>query len=146
MALFFFFSCDGDHRELHVLTQSCPTRRSADILQIAGEIVGKENIDISSAFVGTQPSAYPVNLIHLWTSGPHESVTKIKLKEDADYPIEEFKEELGARVKEEIPGAKISFEPGDLVDQVLNLGSRSEERRVGKECVRTCRSRWSRDH
>src|SRR3546814_10445386 len=24
--------------------------------------------------------------------------------------------------------------------------SRSEERRVGKECVSTCRSRWSRDH
>src|SRR3546814_15558439 len=23
---------------------------------------------------------------------------------------------------------------------------RSEERRVGKECVRTCRYRWSRDH
>src|SRR3546814_1465152 len=23
------------------------------------------------------------------------------------------------------------------------LGARSEERRVGKECVRTCRSRWS---
>src|SRR3546814_12990797 len=26
------------------------------------------------------------------------------------------------------------------------LGSRSEERRVGKECVSTCRSRWSPDH
>src|SRR3546814_17169705 len=26
------------------------------------------------------------------------------------------------------------------------LGVRSEERRVGKECVSTCRSRWSRDH
>src|SRR3546814_12299776 len=25
-------------------------------------------------------------------------------------------------------------------------GSRSEERRVGKECVSTCRSRWSLDH
>src|SRR3546814_15510874 len=25
-------------------------------------------------------------------------------------------------------------------------GSRSEERRVGKECVSTCRSRWSPDH
>src|SRR3546814_2753922 len=25
-------------------------------------------------------------------------------------------------------------------------GSRSEERRVGKECVSTCRSRWSSDH
>src|SRR3546814_3993850 len=26
------------------------------------------------------------------------------------------------------------------------LASRSEERRVGKECVSTCRSRWSPDH
>src|SRR3546814_10553651 len=25
-------------------------------------------------------------------------------------------------------------------------GQRSEERRVGKECVSTCRSRWSPDH
>src|SRR3546814_11443201 len=27
-----------------------------------------------------------------------------------------------------------------------NLNARSEERRVGKECVSTCRSRWSPDH
>src|SRR3546814_14066644 len=26
------------------------------------------------------------------------------------------------------------------------IGTRSEERRVGKECVRTCRSRWSPSH
>src|SRR3546814_18518218 len=26
------------------------------------------------------------------------------------------------------------------------VGERSEERRVGKECVSTCRSRWSPDH
>src|SRR3546814_11686392 len=29
---------------------------------------------------------------------------------------------------------------------VLAPGVRSEERRVGKECVSTCRSRWSPDH
>src|SRR3546814_13403206 len=28
----------------------------------------------------------------------------------------------------------------------LKRGRRSEERRVGKECVSTCRSRWSPDH
>lgn len=93
------------------------------LLQIAGDIVGKENIAISSAFVGTQPSSYPVNLIHLWTSGPHESVTKINLTKDAGYPIEQFKEELRKRVNEQMPEAKLSFEPGDMVDQVLNLGS-----------------------
>src|SRR3546814_14188856 len=30
-------------------------------------------------------------------------------------------------------------------DHILN-NFRSEERRVGKECVSTCRSRWSRSH
>src|SRR3546814_18521817 len=29
---------------------------------------------------------------------------------------------------------------------VMALADRSEERRVGKECVSTCRSRWSTDH
>src|SRR3546814_8631576 len=31
-------------------------------------------------------------------------------------------------------------------DEVGVDGTRSEERRVGKECVRTCRSRWSPYH
>src|SRR3546814_17916491 len=35
----------------------------------------------------------------------------------------------------------------DRLVQTLNRSAqRSEERRVGKECVRTCRSRWSPDH
>src|SRR3546814_13918686 len=32
------------------------------------------------------------------------------------------------------------------VYSVRNLADRSEERRVGKECVSTCRSRWSPYH
>src|SRR3546814_15369624 len=31
-------------------------------------------------------------------------------------------------------------------DNIIYLGDRSEERRVGKECVSTCRSRWSPSH
>src|SRR3546814_4338342 len=34
----------------------------------------------------------------------------------------------------------------DGVDQAGHDGGRSEERRVGKECVSTCRSRWSPYH
>src|SRR3546814_1844118 len=30
--MFFFFYCSGDHRDLHVLTHSFPTRRSSDLL------------------------------------------------------------------------------------------------------------------
>src|SRR3546814_15594424 len=38
--------------------------------------------------------------------------------------------------------------PGNRGWMVISLGEvdRSEERRVGKECVSTCRSRWSPDH
>src|SRR3546814_4572562 len=34
----------------------------------------------------------------------------------------------------------------EIVSRPDMRSPRSEERRVGKECVSTCRSRWSRDH
>src|SRR3546814_15416456 len=38
-------------------------------------------------------------------------------------------------------------EGGSVAPRVpRSLTTRSEERRVGKECVSTCRSRWSPDH
>ena len=92
------------------------------LLAITDRIAGKENVEITSAFIGTQPSSYPVNLIHLWTSGPNESVTKIKLKTGI-IPIQKFREDLRSAVSKEIPGAHLSFEPGDIVEQVLNLGN-----------------------
>src|SRR3546814_13261352 len=43
-----------------------------------------------------------------------------------------------------------SVTPADVkqyhLGSVINGGSRSEARRVGKECVSTCRSRWSPSH
>src|SRR3546814_4947346 len=35
---------------------------------------------------------------------------------------------------------------GEIRDDVSEIHARSEERRVGKECVSTCRSRWSPYH
>src|SRR3546814_14192705 len=35
---------------------------------------------------------------------------------------------------------------GDTYAYYLSAGYRSEERRVGKECISTCRSRWSPYH
>ena len=94
-----------------------------ELLKTAKEIVGEGNVEISSAFIGTQPSSFPVNLIHLWTSGPHEAVIRINLNKKANFPIEQFKDEMRERFVSKFPEAKLSFEPGDLVDQVMNLGS-----------------------
>src|SRR3546814_13175648 len=40
----------------------------------------------------------------------------------------------------------VTFTLDEQGDEVLLTIVRSEERRVGKECVSTCRSRWSPDH
>ncbi|HWV68150.1 efflux RND transporter permease subunit [Chitinophaga sp.] len=93
-----------------------------ELLHLADSISNNQ-VEISSAFVGVQPSSYPVNLIHLWTSGPHESVTKIKLKKGSGIAIERFKEALRSAIKKNMPLAAISFEPGDMAEQVVNMGT-----------------------
>ena len=45
-----------------------------------------------------------------------------------------------ANVMEEFKLGEVGFDENDL------FSSRSEERRVGKECLRLCRSRWSPYH
>jgi multidrug efflux pump subunit AcrB len=95
------------------------TRR---VLSLA-DSVSENTVDITSAFVGTQPPSFPVNLVHLWTSGPHEAVIRINLTKDTDVDIETFKERLREVVGKQLPAINISFEPGDLVEQVINLGS-----------------------
>ena len=92
------------------------------LLALTDSIAGKGNVELTSAFVGTQPSSYPVNYIHLWTGGPQESVIRIKLRKGA-IAMPAFMESLRAAVKKEMPAATISFEPGDIVEQVLNLGN-----------------------
>src|SRR3546814_10799325 len=41
---------------------------------------------------------------------------------------------------------EVNIETVELIDDSLYAILRSEERRVGKECVSTCRSRWSPYH
>src|SRR3546814_11120101 len=47
-----------------------------------------------------------------------------------------------------LPAYSPAFNPIEMAFAKLKdfLKKRSEERRVGKECVSTCRSRWSPDH
>jgi multidrug efflux pump subunit AcrB len=92
-------------------------------LQVIERLVGKENVEITSAFVGVQPSSYPVNTIYLWTSGPHEAVILTKLKKGAGGSLEVLKERIREEMRQELPEVAISFEPADLVDQVMSLGA-----------------------
>jgi multidrug efflux pump subunit AcrB len=94
-----------------------------EVLSMIDTLAEKKNIAITSAFVGVQGSSYPVNVIHLWTSGPNEAVIKVRLTKNAAISIESFKEQLRKKVSVQLPQAKLLFEPADLVDQVMSQGS-----------------------
>jgi len=94
-----------------------------DVLKIIDEIAGKDNIEITSSFAGLQPQTYAINSIFMWTSGPHEALMKVKFKSNSGIRLEKFKEQLRDSIRKEMPSALISFEPADLVDQVMSLGT-----------------------
>jgi multidrug efflux pump subunit AcrB len=93
------------------------------ILSIIDSIAGKDKVAITSSFVGLQPPTYAINPIFLYTSGTHEAVIKVNLIKDAGISIENLKEQMRLSVKKNIPDALLSFEPADLVDQVMSLGA-----------------------
>jgi multidrug efflux pump subunit AcrB len=106
---------------------------------------GRSNLAISLGYVGLIGSSYPINNIYLWTRGPEEAVLRIALREKSDIRVEELKrrlrEELPRRlgewlsrklraeglpedkVAERVHSLRFSFEPADIVNEVMSFGS-----------------------
>lgn len=95
------------------------------ILEVINREAGSGNIDLTLSYVGTQGSSYPINSVFLWTSGPHEAVMNIALRLDATISVHDLEEKLRARLPQEFPGSHFSFDPGDLISQILNFGTPS---------------------
>lgn len=93
------------------------------VLEAIREEVGAENVVITQGFVVVQPASYPVNTIHLWTSGPQEAVLLVALKRGDGLAIEQVKERLREKLPRLFPGTKYSFEAGDIVSQVMSMGA-----------------------
>jgi multidrug efflux pump subunit AcrB len=130
MSMELFPSVDGRQFRLRVRAPvGTRVERTEDIthavLNTITDQVGKKNLEASLAFVGTQPSSYAINTIYMWSSGPHEALITVALKKGSGIRISQLKERLRKIIAEKFPELLISFEPGDLVGQVTNLGART---------------------
>jgi multidrug efflux pump subunit AcrB len=121
-----------------------------EALAIINEAAGKNkageaNLAISLGYVGLIPSSYPINNIYLWTRGPEEAVLRIALRKGSGVRVEDLKhrlrDELPRRLRdafaqrlraaglaedkvaERVRGLKLSFEPADIVNEVMSFGS-----------------------
>ena len=85
--------------------------------------VGKDAVEISVGYVGVIPSSYPINAIYQWTGGPEEAILRVALHEDAGVDVEALKRRLREKLAAEMPDVKFSFEPADIVSDVMSFGS-----------------------
>ncbi len=93
--------------------------RALDVIK--GE-AGKQYVEITSDFMGVVPSSYPVDLIHLFTSGPQEAIIQVALKPNAPRG-EALRERIREKLRQDLPDCRVSFEPADIVSQVMSFGS-----------------------
>lgn len=99
-----------------------------DVLNLMQEAIGREKVEITSSFVGQHASSYPVSLIHLFTTGPHEAVLVAALKPGVRIEAEEVREKIRSQVALKYPQVRLLFEAGDIVSQVMSFGSPSPVR------------------
>ena len=91
-------------------------------LDVIRRTAGPENVLLTSDFEGLIPSSYPVDLIHLFTSGPQDAIIQMALKPDAPRG-EALRESLRAALARSLPDCRVGFEAGDIVAQVMGFGS-----------------------
>ncbi len=93
------------------------------VLDEIRQAAGGQNVLITLGYVGTQGASYPINTVFLWTSGPHEAVINVALRPEAHIDLGDFEEQLRRILPPKFPGSTFSFEPGNLVDQIMNFGA-----------------------
>jgi multidrug efflux pump subunit AcrB len=107
--------------------------------------VGPDNVAISVGYIGLIPSSYPINTIYLWTSGPEEALLRVALKSGSGVRVADLKEQLrqelpraletwlrkrlaaealpAEQIDQRVQGLRLSFEPADIVNEVMSFGS-----------------------
>jgi multidrug efflux pump subunit AcrB len=112
---------------------------------IEREAGGADKVKMSVGYIGSFPTNYPIQAVHQWTSGPEEVQLKVALQPSAGVRVEAFKSRLREALDPELKawlwekwtadrvppgeqekraaGLKLSFEPGDLVNEVMSFGS-----------------------
>jgi multidrug efflux pump subunit AcrB len=93
------------------------------VLDTVRHEVAAHNIEISVGYIGLIPSSYPINAIFQWTGGPEEVVLRVALKGERTVGVEALKERLRTVLAEKMPEVRFSFEPADIVSEVMSFGS-----------------------
>jgi multidrug efflux pump subunit AcrB len=94
-----------------------------DVEREIGDEVGKNHVRITLANIGPAPWTAPVSMLYVVNAGPQEGVLLTSLTKEGRPPMSVLTDRLRKRLAGAHPDANFSFEAGDIVSQVLNLGA-----------------------
>ena len=94
-----------------------------DVLDLIKKKVGPQNVELTLGYVGTIPSSFPINAVYQFSRGPEEAILRIALKPHSGISTELMKEELREELVAKMPKVRFSFEPADIVSEVMSFGS-----------------------
>ena len=80
-------------------------------------------MQLSLGYVGMIHSNFPINAVYQWSRGPEEAILYVALNERLGLSDEALKERLRGRLSREMPDVRFSFEPSDIVNDVMSFGS-----------------------
>ncbi|MCW3462999.1 efflux RND transporter permease subunit [Chitinophaga nivalis] len=98
-------------------------KKTIQLIDAVNNIVGKEHVSITSAFVGLHPQLFSTAPIFLWMAGPHEAVLQVALHEDYKTNLDVLKDKIRDRARQIDTSMQLSFEPIELTDKILSQGS-----------------------
>src|SRR4029079_1304043 len=92
-------------------------------LQIVADTVGQENVELTLGYIGMIHSNFPINAVYQWSRGPEEAILYVSFNRKAHIDIEQLKETLRQKFAETVPDLRASFEPADIINEVMSFGS-----------------------
>jgi multidrug efflux pump subunit AcrB len=97
-------------------------RMALEALRTVEEIAGRDQVALSLGYVGTIPASFPINAVYQWSRGPEEAILRISLRPGGPR-VQELKELLRDELERRLPDARFSFEPADIVSEVMSFGA-----------------------
>ena len=98
-------------------------RIALDVLDLVKKKVGPQNVELTLGYVGSIPSSFPINAVYQFSRGPEEAILRVALKPHSGISTELMKEELREELAAKMPKVRFSFEPADIVSEVMSFGS-----------------------
>lgn len=107
---------DGTHVE-------ATERYAVSVLQAIEQEAGAGKVLLSLGYAGTVPASFPINSVYQFSRGPEEAILRVAFRAESGVQVADLQRRLRVRFATEFPQVRFSFEPSDIISEVMSFGA-----------------------